>query len=284
MRPALAFALGLFTSAALLAGCATYGSPSAPRFGAALRALPPGTLLLLGEQHDADDHQRLEREAIETLAAQARLAVVVLEMVERGHTTDGLPRGASEREAQERLQWNAAGWPWERYGPVVMAAVRAGVPVRGGNLPRAEMGAAMRDATHDRRLPPEALQTQYRNIREGHCGLLPETQIPAMARIQVARDRAMAAALGEAAEGAAGRVVLLVAGGQHILRDRGVPVHLTPALAQRAVALLMVAGAGNAAQGAGEPASEPGADRVWRTPAVPPRDHCAELRARPAGK
>lgn len=259
-------------SAFVLPGCATLRPAPTPLepavLAAELRALPPGTLLLLGEQHDADDHQRLARLSTEQLAAQDRLAAVVLEMAERGTSTRGLPRDASEADARERLRWNTAGWPWERYGPVVMAAVRAGVPVWGGNLPRAAMRDAMRDVGLDTRISPAALQAQFHNIREGHCGLLPETQIPGMARIQVARDVALARTLTDVTDGS--RLVLLLAGGQHVLRDRGAPVHLPPELNRRARVVLMVAGDG--------PHTGPGADRVWQTPATPPRDHCAELR------
>ncbi len=266
------FAATLLACALVLAGCATHRSAPAPwepaALAAELRALPPGTLLLLGEQHDAADHQRLARLATEQLAAQGRLAAVVLEMAERGASTQGLARDASEAEARERLRWNQAGWDWERYGAVVMAAVRAGVPVWGGNLPRTAMRDAMRDATLDTRVSPSALQAQLDNIREGHCGLLPEAQIPGMARIQVARDVAMAQTLTAVANSSG--VVLMLAGGQHILRDRGVPVHLPHELASRTRATLMVAGE--------ERRAEPGTDRVWLTPAIPARDHCAELR------
>lgn len=270
------FATTLLASAFVLVGCTTPVplSPAAVKplepatLAAELRTLPAGGLLLLGEQHDADDHQRLARLSVEQLAAQGRLGAVVLEMAERGTSTQGLPRDASEAEARERLRWNPAGWPWERYGPVVMAAVRAGVPVWGGNLPRADMRDAMRNTALDTRVPEAALQAQFHNIREGHCGLLPDAQIPGMARIQVARDVAMAQTLAEVAD--TNRVVLMLAGGQHILRDRGVPVHLPPELKRRTQATLMVSGEDRRA--------EPGTDRVWLTPATPPRDHCAELR------
>jgi uncharacterized iron-regulated protein len=253
---------------ALLAACA---SPlPATTWTQRLSTLPPHDLLLLGEQHDVDEHQALERATVAHLAAQGRLAALVLEMAERGTSTAGLPRDASEAQAQAALRWNQAGWPWERYGPAVMAAVRAGVPVLGGNLPRTEMGAAMRDASLDQRLPPAGLQAQQVQIREGHCGLLPEAQVPGMVRIQVARDQAMARTLAEATAG--GRQVLLLAGGQHVRRDRGVPAHLPPALAARTQAVLMVAG--------GDSARAEGVDLAWPTPAVPPKDHCAGLRER----
>lgn len=152
----------------------------------------PADVLLLGEQHDAPDHQRLQREAVAWLASRGQLAALVMEMAERGHSTQGLPRDASEAQARAALQWDDAAWPWKAYGPVVMAAVGAGVPVLGGNLPRTRMRAAMADASLDQHLPAPALAEQQQAMRDGHCGLLPESQIAPMARIQIARDASLA--------------------------------------------------------------------------------------------
>jgi uncharacterized iron-regulated protein len=139
------------------------------------------------------------------------------------------------------LRWNDAAWPWRAYGPVVMAAVRAGVPVLGANLPRERMREVMADAPLDARLPPAALQLQQQAIRDGHCALLPETQIAPMTRIQIARDIRMAHALERAR--LPGKTVVLIAGAGHVLRDRGVPVHLTPGVTAK-VLLLQAGGRG----------------------------------------
>ena len=87
-----------------------------------------------------------------------------------------------------------------------------------------------------------------------------------MTRIQLARDRAMAQTAQEALR--PGQTVLLVAGHPHVRRDIGVPQHLPPGQPLRVVVAL--AGA-DASAGAA-------ADRVWRTAATAPVDHCAELR------
>jgi uncharacterized iron-regulated protein len=251
-------------AALLLASCAT--ATPAPD----LSGLLPTPLLLLGEQHDAPDHQRLQRQTLRQLAERGQLAAVVLEMAERGRQTTGLPPDASEARVREALDWtgdqNAGAWPWAVYGPLVMDAVRAGVPVLGGNLPRTQMRAAMSETALDDILAADALQQQRENIREGHCGLLPASQVAPMARIQLARDRAMA----QTAMGAlrAGQTVLLVAGHQHVRRDIGVPRHMPNGQALQVVVALAGADAG----------APDAADRVWRTPATPPVDHCAELR------
>jgi uncharacterized iron-regulated protein len=191
--------------------------------------------VLLGEQHDADLHRRLQRDWVTALARQGTLAALALEMAEQGATTAGLPAMSDETQVRAALQWSTEAWPWEAYGPVVMAAVRAGVPVLGANLPRARMRAAMQDAALDALLPAAAHAAQREAIRAGHCGLLPEAQIGPMVRVQVARDRAMAETVAGAVQ--PGRTVLLVAGSGHVDPALGVPLHLPQGVAARSVTL-----------------------------------------------
>src|SRR5690606_31937843 len=104
--------------------------------------------------------QALQTELVQALSARGTLAAVVMEMAEAGRDTRALTRQAREDAVQEALAWDSRAWPWPVYGPVVMAAVRAGVPVFGGNLPRARLREAMADAALDRSVPPEALAGQ----------------------------------------------------------------------------------------------------------------------------
>ena len=258
--------------AAVLAGCAASATPRpiAEEAREALQQLLPANLLLVGEQHDAPGHQTLQTELVRQLAETGRLGALVLEMADAGLTTQDLSPTASEDEVQARLQWqqNPQQWPWSAYGPSIMAAVRGGVPVLGGNLPASQIRSAMQDASLDPRLSAEALRQQRDNIRDGHCGLLPESQIAPMTRVQIARDLAMARTLANAAHPR--RVVVLIAGNQHVRRDLGVPVHLSPGLDTRV--LMAVADTATDA-GSASPA-----DRIWTSPPRPPRDHCAEFR------
>ena len=240
-----------------------------PGWPAQLARWPRVDALLLGEQHDAPEHQRWQQDTVRWLAAQGRLAVLVVEMADSGTSTHGLPPDAGEPQVRAALHWNSDAWPWERYAPVVMAAVRAGVPVRGGNLPRERMREAMADAALDAHLPPAAWQAQRAAIDEGHCGLLPADRIAPMARIQLARDASMARAVQEAAQ--PGRTVLLVAGHGHVRRGLGVPTWLPAGFTSK----VAVAQAGQALA-----AIETEADYVHHTPAPPPEDHCAALRER----
>jgi len=252
---------------ALLLGCAApvrlpAGWPES------LRPLLPADVILLGEQHDAPAHQAMQAAAVQWLVAQGRLSALVLEMAEAGHSTQALPPSADESTVRAALGWDEQWWPWEHYAGAVMAAVRAGVPVFGGNLPRASMASAMSNTALDQLLPAAALADQRSAVREGHCDLLPEAQLPGMVRIQMARDQSMARTLAAAPRGR-GQTVLLIAGGGHVLRSRGVPVYLPKNLEVK-VAL--------AQAGQAKTAIESEADLTPVTAELPPQDACAPLR------
>ena len=258
-----------------LPGCALQppSTPADSAWQAELERWPASDALLLGEQHDAPEHQRWEADSVRWLAERGRLAALVIEMAEAGTGTDGLPPDANAAQVYAALRWNEAAWPWERYRAVVMAAVAAGVPVRGGNLPRSRMRAAMQDEALDGHLPPAALALQRNAIEEGHCGLLPADRVMPMVRIQLARDASMAQVVQQARQ--EGRTVLLAAGWGHVRRDLGVPTWL-PANFNAKVAI--------AQAGQARAAIESEANYIHPTPALAPRDHCAELRARPPGR
>lgn len=259
----------LLLTCALLTACAATVDNTGRSFQDLVTGLGAPALLLVGEQHDAIAHQRLQRQLIKALGGEHRLAAVVMEMAEQGKSTAGLNPWASEGEVRQALDWNEhTGWPWPVYGPVVMAAVRQGIPVHGGNLPRQAMRSAMQDASLDQLLAPSALARQEEGIRQGHCGLLPDAQIPSMVRVQIARDQTMARTAGNLVQ--PGKTVMLIAGQGHVRRDLGVPVHLPGGLSQY---IVMARTRADAA-----PALDLPADTTWTTDAPPARDHCAELK------
>lgn len=242
--------LALF-AAGLLGGCAS------PR------------LLVFGEQHDQPDQQRQVAAEVAARAASGRLAALVLEMADRGHDTRGLPADADVAQVRAALGWT--GWPWETYATVVMNAVRAGVPVIGGNLPRAENRTAMNDAALDGQVGAEAHEALARAVRAGHCGMLPASHEPGMVRIQIARDLSMAATVAAAVAAAApGQEVVLLTGAQHASRTEGVPLHLPPSIAVRVVMF-------------GDETAAMPADEHRAAVAVPRPDPCDALRRRHDG-
>lgn len=236
---------------------------------AQVRALPSAELILLGEQHDAPEHQDLARLSVEVLASKQALAALVLEMADAGVSTEGMPTNASEAAVRERLRWNEAGWPWSRYGPVVMQAVRAGIPVAGSNLPFSGMAAVMNDDVWDSKVPSAVLAGHRERMIQGHCGLLPESQVPAMARIQIARDERMAQTASMWMR--SGKSVLLLAGAEHIKKDRGIPLLLDAKSKGKVAVVWMQAGTAVNKDSAL-------ADLDWQTPPVPYKDYCADMK------
>ncbi len=227
--------------------------------------VPPVPVLLFGEQHDQPDQQRRVAATLAALAERGELAALVIEMAERGRHTEELRRDASAAEVRAALGWT--GWDWGAYASVVMTAVRAGVPVHGGNLPRPSMRATMSDAGFDGRVPAPAHAALLEAVRAGHCGLLPEAQAPGMVRVQVARDLSMAATIEEAARRLRpGQRVVLLAGAQHVSKDRGVPLHLNPALARHVVMFGLA------------PIGDLQADQWQPSTETPRPDPCDELR------
>ncbi len=278
-----AIATLLFAVAVAITGCSTPQAPiirapsgtaasadvTADRLDAVLR--PDGKpvdvdALLLGEQHDAPEHHQIEQQVIATLAARGVLAAVALEMADAGATTAALGPRASEAQTRLALNWQDELWLWADYREAVMAAVRAGVPVMGANLPAAQFKASMADSKLDAQLPGPALKAQQQLIRLGHCNLLPESQITPMTRVQVAKDMRMARVLGEAA--VPGKIVVLLSGSGHANRELGVPQHLPAALHAKSV--LLLAGDG--------PDQDTAFDATWGTPALREVDYCASLR------
>ena len=237
-----------------------------------LQHLPVFEFLLLGEQHDNPDHQNTERLVLENLAGRQVLGGLAVEMADTGQSTQGLPASATEAEVQKALQWNDAAWPWRAYGPVVMAAVRRGVPVFGANLPRSQMRQTMAQVALDSHLDPQALKEQQDTIREGHCNALPESQIAPMARIQIARDRAMAQTLETASSGSSGKAWVLIAGHGHVNKALGVPRHWQNAMARYQSIQLQGRRAGE------NPQPDATFDAVWPTAPIAEKDYCAGFR------
>ena len=287
-RPSLPFRLALLltaSSALITAGCAgrpelpileQTGSRAALQTATRLEALLPADVLLVGEQHDAAAHQEIEQQIVSSLATKGVLAAVALEMAEVGVSTARLKPSATDLQTRSALKWDDKAWPWKAYGPAVMTAVRASVPVLGANLPRDQMSASMNDNKLDAQLPGPALKAQQQSIRIGHCNLLPESQIQPMTRIQIAKDITMADTVHQLL--LPGKTVVLLTGNGHADRTLGVPQHLRADV--KAKSLQLRAGDGTATD-------RPDAfDGVWPTPALPAKDYCAGLKAelRPAAR
>lgn len=254
-RPALAGWLAGLVALALAGGALAATPPEPIPPGSALAdALAGADVVVLGEIHDDPAHHALQAAAIDHMVALGRRPTVVFEMI----PADLQPALDAHRAAAPEdvdglgavLRWTDRGWgDFALYAPVFGAAVSAGLPIRAGDLEDAEKRAAGRTGADgldparaaalglDQDLDPAAEADLAETLRVSHCGMLPETAIAPMIRVQRARDGAMAAAvMAAAAEGP----VVLIAGQGHARRDWGVPAVLArqaPTLTVRAFAL-----------------------------------------------
>ena len=148
-----------------------------------------------------------------------------IEMAEEGNSTAHLAADATEAQVQTALSWNDKAWPWAAYGPVVMAAVRAGVPVVGANLPRERMKDAMADVSLDAQLSDAARAAQQRC--RARRPLQPAARV-ADRPDDAHPDRAATAPWRRPSSRPQqpGKTVLLVSGAGHSDKLLGVPQHL----------------------------------------------------------
>lgn len=238
---------------------------------ALVERLATASRVVVGEKHDNRDHHALQRWLLQALAGPRAQGSLLLEML----TPHQQPRidavrqlSALPKDLPGALDWSP-GWDWSLYGPVVEFALTQNYPLLAANLDTAEIQRFYRQApglsgAHVNAAPvKEALLEQ---IRESHCGLLPESQMPAMLAVQQQRDRRMAERLLGAPTPA-----LLVAGAWHGRKDVGVPLHTLDLGASEAPIVLMLAEEGSEV-------TSTMADYVWYTPATPPQDYCAQMR------
>lgn len=238
-------------------------------------------LMLLGEKHDNPDHHRLRLALVESLIRSPGLGSLSLEMltgsqVARLDEVDTRALAEQPERLRRRLQWQE-GWHWPFYAPVLRAALRAGVPIRAANLDEEEM-----TDVYGGELPEEAAgaldEAQRARLREqiriSHCDRLPEEQLPAMVRVQQARDLRMAQSL----EAGSGRPRVLLAGNFHVRRDLGVTNYLDDSADAVTVAFMEVSPSQTDPRDYLDTSSpETVFDYVWFTPSLEEQDYCAGL-------
>lgn len=234
--------------------------------------------VLVGEQHDNPDHHALQLWLLQALADQRKQGSLLLEMLTPDQQTavdavqKQIHQGNYPADLPAALGWQK-GWDWALYGPVMRFALAQPYPLLSANLGAQEVGAIY----HQRPVLSGTLSTRstvreqlLNQVRESHCGLLPEDALPAMLAIQQQRDRRMAHSVMNAPAPA-----LLFAGSYHVRKDLGVPLHMADLGSTDKPVVLLFAQVGSEV----EPHS---ADYVWFTAAIPDQDYCAQMRA-PSG-
>lgn len=232
--------------------------------------------LLVGERHDNADHHALQLWLLEALAQRREQGSLLMEMLNPEQQPKveaakaAIAEGAAPADLPAALEWQK-GWTWSLYGPLVEYALAQPFPLLHANLDGAEISTIYREKPEVTGLPAAAkVQDKlFAQIRDSHCDMLPESQMPAMLAVQQQRDRRMAERLDEAPKPA-----VLLAGIFHVRRDLGAPLHLRaqPDEGSRVLILAEVGERFDAAQ----------ADFVWYTPAQAPQDYCAEFRQKKA--
>tara|TARA_R110002073_G_scaffold246222_2_gene409047 strand:- start:1259 stop:2143 length:885 start_codon:yes stop_codon:yes gene_type:complete len=243
--------------------------------------------LLLGEKHDNPDHHALQLRVLDYVLSSQSVSNVSFEMMssEQQPLLAGLPtlRDRSLVDINGYLEWDNDGWDWDYYGPLVRSVLQAGVAINAANISREEMMQVYGQPTAREIadvLDEQTMAALEKDIDESHCGMLPESQFPAMVRVQQARDFAMAKSLSSSST----QTQVLIAGNYHIRRDLGVPnyiLHATPSLnAGQIVSLAFMEVSENSTVPADylqQFSSEKAYDYIWFTPAISDEDYCASL-------
>lgn len=245
--------------------------------------------LLLGEKHDNPDHHALQLRALDHVLQVGRVSTISFEMMS-SEQQPLLQNLESQRESSldainEYLQWDNDGWDWSYYGPILNSALQAGVAINAANISNEEMMqvyAAPTAAEIQDILAESAMEALEKDIDESHCGMLPESQFPAMVRVQQARDFAMASSLGFADEQ---QLKVLIAGNYHIRRDLGVPNYLLnkqQGLEENQIISLAFMEVAESSEDPQEYLQQFGSmkayDYIWFTPAVSNEDYCTSMR------
>lgn len=230
--------------------------------------------VLVGEQHDNPDHHALQLWLLQALADQRPQGSLLLEMLtpQQQSRVDGVKRqilqGDHPLDLPAALGWQK-GWDWALYGPVLRFALAQPYPLLSANLGAEEVAAIyhQRPVLSGAQSGSEEVRRRLLDqVRESHCGMLPEDALPAMLAVQQQRDRRMALSVLEAATPA-----LLFAGSYHVRKDLGIPLHMADLGRSERPVVLLLAQVGSEV----EPGS---ADYVWYTAALPDQDYCAQMR------
>lgn len=268
---------------------------------------------LLGEIHDNADHHLWQAWSIRAISkvrgariveGAPQIDMIAMEMlstdqyegIDKFYGRNAVvPRKRKPRAFGRLVGWDKSGWPdFEIYEPIIAQAQYEQIVIvpamagREANRAVSKQGLEAylgQDELARMALAeplPEALNSDLiAEIRDSHCGLLPEKAFPRMAEVQRFRDATMADALLSAGDW---KGAILIAGNGHVRRDRGVAHYLLRrgADAQSILALGLKEVSADRADPEAYPlrnaAGEPLYDFVVFTPRVDRPDPCERMR------
>lgn len=201
------------------------------------QAITNADYLVIGEIHDNPEHHQVQARLLAHFADSHDGAVSVgFEQltVDQQSLLDAFYQKADADPGTlgDALEWSQSGWPdYAIYEPLFAATLSRGLPI----VPLMFTGAATRDIFSGGieaalakdallRLRPDTLLSDGERkaveteMQDAHCGKLPESMLPAMVNVQIARDAFMAYRIVQAAQRA-----VIITGNGHARRDRGMP-------------------------------------------------------------
>lgn len=243
----------------------------------------PPRMLLLGEVHDNAAGHAARATVLRGLLERGWRPAIAMEQFDSGQqpALDAAMRDCADADCVlARTASAKSSWTWDYYKPVIALALEYRLPLLAANLSRQDaskvvgdgFGAALPAEMVARyrleALPADLLAAQEAEVRDSHCGKLPEAMVTPMAKAQIARDVVMAETM--RTHGVNG--VVLIAGNGHVRRDIGVPYWLVrDGLQSQATGFL-------------EPGSDAAAfDEIHRIPAAQRVDPCAGFKAPTSG-
>jgi uncharacterized iron-regulated protein len=231
--------------------------------------------VILGETHDNTEQHRLQRRALEALAARGEPRSLAMEQFDGEHQSSleaARTRGADAEALADAGHFDRKGWNWPLYRPLVEFALERGWPLVAANLSRADARAIVADPSRSGLAPAAGplRQALERDLVEGHCGRRPEEKrLAGMVEAQRARDARLARALeGEKAS-------VLITGNGHARKDRGAPLYLMSGDVVSIAMLEVKEGRNAPAEYLDGFATAASFDYLWFTPRQARKDPCA---------
>jgi uncharacterized iron-regulated protein len=269
----------LFAAGAMLAGCGIIKKDTAAGRLTGMQDAANPQVLLLGEVHDNPQGHKLRFEELRKRVEAGWRPAIAMEQFdhEDQEMLDAAQKGCLDAGCVIRAM-NKKGWDWQQYYPVIQLALDRQLPIVAVNLSRANASKVVRDGVASSFDPKTVTEyrlnepisadwrkAQEREIRAGHCDMLPDMMVPGMVNAQLARDIWMAKLIRDQQP----RDVVLIAGNGHVRKDIGVPRWLNTVGTKLTVkAIGYVEGGGMKEQ----------FDEVRSIPAVKRADPCAKFK------
>lgn len=255
-----------------------------------------GGAVLFGEQHDNPNHHELR-----SRVGFSSYASAVFEQIPRDKaealeaflaSTNNQYKSDSLEKFKKAVDWGDSGWQSYDYDALLTAALKGQVPIYAGDLDRKtirtialEGASAVADDEKARLkldvgLGEKSDAALLDDLFESHCKAMPRDSLTSMAYAQRYRDAVLADAVLTAI--AKNGSTVLIAGNEHIRKDRGVPWYIHQRAPDKNTLSIMLV---EVEDGKTDPESyvprdvegKSAVDYVIFTPRVEHEDHCAKM-------